>query len=79
MLRVGKARFDYTCTACGVDIKKGTRYVSDVVYSTTSYSEHPRYVAKTKRCLACAIKDPTTPAETAGIMNEILRMVKEQS
>jgi hypothetical protein len=76
MLRVGKARFDYTCTDCGVDIKKGTRYVSDVVPTRNG---HPRYIAKTKRCLACAIDDPTTDSETAGVMNEILRMIKEQS
>jgi hypothetical protein len=79
MLKVGKARFDYTCIDCGVDIPKGTRYVSDVSYSTASRSGQSRYVAKNKRCLACAIKDPTTPAETAGVMKEILRMIKEQS
>jgi len=79
MLKVGKARFDYTCTTCGVDIPRGTRYVGDVVYSTASRPGLSRYVSKNKRCLACAIEDPTTPAETAGVMNEILRMIKEQS
>jgi hypothetical protein len=76
MLHVGKARYEYICNTCGLPIPKGTRYVSDVVYATTGPR---RYIAKSKRCLACAIDDPTTPAETAGVLSEISRMIDEQA
>jgi hypothetical protein len=76
MLHVGKARYTYTCNSCGLPIMKGTRYVSDVVYATTGPR---RYIAKSKRCISCAIEDPTTPAETAGVLGEILRMIMEQA
>jgi hypothetical protein len=77
-LRVGKARYDYTCETCGLPIAKGTRYASDVMCKFPW--EGPRkYRAKNKRCLGCAIADPTVPAETAGLLSEIRDMILEQA